>query len=1095
VARSQMLYIGKQGALQYPAVGNIEMTDGCSGTLAMWYHPISPDQWCDVLKITTDTGDSLWLFRVQNAWGWRAVSSGSSQTISINSPAVAWRSVVVTWDFTGGPGQGVLRFYLDGEEVPESPLTGVSAPTGLPDLLTIGPGVENTRAMSHATYDHLAIRDGVMSAAQVAELHAAGHEHLHEEADGTGTLLLRASWDEQFDAEIAQGDGSATMLGEPDQYCRLDRRSRHRGKRFDYRIGTPAHDGSDDDRVPVLAVLPPGLRGQVNATNHEDHGELEIIASGVVQSVGSTLAPWLSAPQPPMTLRVGVHVAEAPAQIGAQVAVGAHEYFPGDALRFTAGSGCTQDTVTSPSLDQPDGYWAGAELHCLTGPLRGQKLRIADSSQSARSVTIDGRFAEAPGSSETFIVDRPRRIEPPHSNGYLHRLEGGLDEIRTDPRFVILELASIGSWGFSRFNLGRIQYYPHTITRDGVLFGKRSATELHAQWRCTILVDRVEMLGPGRYEITDRTDDTFMVEDPASGESIKAARVTNLEREIRRPQQHLDPEAVRAAMLAPGTWRHSLAYCPSWMEYDAKNERLVSVLVGIDPDGVERAGYIHGTWNEAAGLVEWEDDPDPRNPFLELDDLRAVVAGRSSPYSRLIRVNGVFEVDDGDWALVFTTSHGDPDGFTTCVLTGAPDPYSFDPAEHFDEELNPLTPPMNGYDKVVPEGGGIGLYANRDCEMVFVENPWARRGSDRFWGYGRAKTWHHTGTNLFYTPARPLSCAVTGDFRNIRHLPWRNQIVAPAYGWFHWPHPAWFGPSTVGLIVDDGSSSQSDVGLWASEDGVHLKRLISAVQINTPPFHDLWMMPQTNPVRLGGRRLYWYRRTMAGIDLNFASIRLDGEALYRLTDGEAEGELETCGLQREEERWEDLRLNVDPSGGVVTVAVLDAQSGSPVPGFRHADCEAIADDVEHRVRWNGVGLAEVPQERIRLQFRLARGGAGTDSPELYAWTIAPALHAVAPEVRAVQVEGATNPVAVANPSPRLSWSYADPDGSPQSAYQVLVASTRQKLEAGEGDLWDSGVVLSSEPVAKYAGAELDSERTYFWKVRVRNSEGAWSEQW
>ncbi|MBU0611375.1 MAG: hypothetical protein KKI08_26080, partial [Armatimonadetes bacterium] len=76
-----------------------------------------------------------------------------------------------------------------------------------------------------------------------------------------------------------------------------------------------------------------------------------------------------------------------------------------------------------------------------------------------------------------------------------------------------------------------------------------------------------------------------------------------------------------------------------------------------------------------------------------------------------------------------------------------------------------------------------------------------------------------------------------------------------------------------------------------------------------------------------------------------------------------------------------------------------------------------------------------------------------------------------------------------------SWSYADEKGLAQSAYQVLVASSQVKLDTNEGDLWDTGVIAGEETAVVYAGAELGDQTTYFWKVRVQNAEGLWSEEW
>jgi alpha-L-rhamnosidase len=46
-----------------------------------------------------------------------------------------------------------------------------------------------------------------------------------------------------------------------------------------------------------------------------------------------------------------------------------------------------------------------------------------------------------------------------------------------------------------------------------------------------------------------------------------------------------------------------------------------------------------------------------------------------------------------------------------------------------------------------------------------------------------------------------------------------------------------------------------------------------------------------------------------------------------------------------------------------------------------------------------------------------------------------------------------------NPKPRLSWKLVgdqEKRGQEQAGYQVLVASSMDNLNAGRGDLWDSG---------------------------------------
>ena len=51
----------------------------------------------------------------------------------------------------------------------------------------------------------------------------------------------------------------------------------------------------------------------------------------------------------------------------------------------------------------------------------------------------------------------------------------------------------------------------------------------------------------------------------------------------------------------------------------------------------------------------------------------------------------------------------------------------------------------------------------------------------------------------------------------------------------------------------------------------------------------------------------------------------------------------------------------------------------------------------------------------------------------------------------------TDPQGIDAREPHLSWQLvSDQRGQKQTAYRLLVASSRERLEKNEGDLWDSG---------------------------------------
>ncbi|TXK33905.1 Bacterial alpha-L-rhamnosidase [Pontibacter qinzhouensis] len=89
-----------------------------------------------------------------------------------------------------------------------------------------------------------------------------------------------------------------------------------------------------------------------------------------------------------------------------------------------------------------------------------------------------------------------------------------------------------------------------------------------------------------------------------------------------------------------------------------------------------------------------------------------------------------------------------------------------------------------------------------------------------------------------------------------------------------------------------------------------------------------------------------------------------------------------------------------------------------------------------------------------------------------------------------------NPEGIDVTTPRLSWEITGKQRNiEQTAYQVLVASTPEKLAANEGDLWNSGKVNASQSVhVQYAGKRLNSRDECYWKVKTwtSNGESSWS---
>jgi len=89
------------------------------------------------------------------------------------------------------------------------------------------------------------------------------------------------------------------------------------------------------------------------------------------------------------------------------------------------------------------------------------------------------------------------------------------------------------------------------------------------------------------------------------------------------------------------------------------------------------------------------------------------------------------------------------------------------------------------------------------------------------------------------------------------------------------------------------------------------------------------------------------------------------------------------------------------------------------------------------------------------------------------------------------VNGVSNPLAIDRDAVRFTWRQTDAGrGAAQTAYRILVATSRELLAQGKGDVWDSGKVDSDQSAGvAYAGAALPATTRLWWKVRVWDAAG------
>ena len=95
----------------------------------------------------------------------------------------------------------------------------------------------------------------------------------------------------------------------------------------------------------------------------------------------------------------------------------------------------------------------------------------------------------------------------------------------------------------------------------------------------------------------------------------------------------------------------------------------------------------------------------------------------------------------------------------------------------------------------------------------------------------------------------------------------------------------------------------------------------------------------------------------------------------------------------------------------------------------------------------------------------------------------------------LKCEYLTNPEGIDMPDPRFYWQLkSGDDGQFQTAYQILVATSKEKLDQNLGDAFDSKKVKSNQNThVVYKGKMLKPASNYFWKVKVWDKKGKASE--
>lgn len=102
------------------------------------------------------------------------------------------------------------------------------------------------------------------------------------------------------------------------------------------------------------------------------------------------------------------------------------------------------------------------------------------------------------------------------------------------------------------------------------------------------------------------------------------------------------------------------------------------------------------------------------------------------------------------------------------------------------------------------------------------------------------------------------------------------------------------------------------------------------------------------------------------------------------------------------------------------------------------------------------------------------------------------------QVTDIRCDNLKNPLGIDKIQPSFNWKISsDQRGTFQQSYQIMVASSLQKLNDGKPDYWDSQIIASgSNTFITYKGKPLNSAIKYYWKVKIWDQAGdssPWSE--
>lgn len=157
--------------------------------------------------------------------------------------------------------------------------------------------------------------------------------------------------------------------------------------------------------------------------------------------------------------------------------------------------------------------------------------------------------------------------------------------------------------------------------------------------------------------------------------------------------------------------------------------------------------------------------------------------------------------------------------------------------------------------------------------------------------------------------------------------------------------------------------------------------------------------------------------------------------------------------------------------------------------------EPVTDAITSDSNFFSVNNTDVPTELPSKQPTIQPSASPSVKPDPSSVPTATAENDEGDKPQKLKTDGLEEPIGIDSSEPKFSWRlYSDESGVLQSAYHIIAASSIDKLNEEDADMWNSGIVESAKQSSiLYGGKTPESLKKYYWKVKVYDNKGHESE--